>query len=786
MKLSLDNAPFISREDGSPVEGRLTVYVHESDTPANLFTLEGDSYVAAPNPVLLHGGYPDDSLFVDAGVVDLRVEKYIGPDGGLSSESPDEDFAAADRFEFGMDFDPDSASRNLVDNVDDLREADPFLGVVTVKWYATPGDCFPRIYVWDAAAQNQEDGGYVISSNVSDTGRWILAWGDEVLPCTVYGVVPGEESNINLLLNYPDTVGSFALRTAPCVRFVAGTYTANLDYATPKELCFDKGARFLYSSFVCPSARTFGKPTNYVADFGFTGTGVTAYSSMFRTAREFLTCGAHRLVIDADNFSDRNIAAATEVESAVVEFGIQSSFTYTGNGRITFNKCELLGQKMFRATDILKFANMEIHDSWWANTNTIDFVTNVNARSVSLCKVLLANFSDAAAWLRAKDADGATSVNLEGRHVSSFYSSRITEYSNMDIGTLSVITQYQNVVLRNVRCSSLFVTANMLSLEDCHVTFGEIPNIQALAVDGGYVSSSVQWTTPIPVSATGCKFAIVLNYATDNDTDIAGVSLYDCDLQANAFFYVKRLSLVRCRTSNATIKVYPYKSGNDYILYAVLIDNLFNNSAPVEFTRFDSVGGVTQTDVYDCKLQWQITGNEFLGNAEGIRMRYWADRYDVYHPERVFVSEAANVHSIVYKDNRGNCPDVSFAKMSITNPETGYVEVEEGSLRLFKYPAARRRAMAIPRGNWWNSSSIDGNGLMVKYYSWVTSPYDSLTYDLFIEPTWFIYAKAHDIAVGTMDNGDFFDRAVVVIGDYIRIVQRGDGDHNQGIVARIV
>lgn len=177
-KLSIDNAPFLGRDSGLPVEGRIKIYLHDSDDLARVYTLEGQAYVEAANPQLIHTGYPDASLFVDVGLYDIVVEKYFGTEGEMSVDSPDSDFVQMAVYEFGLDMDIESMTRNEVDTIDELRSTDPSMHCVRVLWYSEPGDCVPRTYVWDPDSVNQEDGGYVIGSDISDSGRWILVWAD--------------------------------------------------------------------------------------------------------------------------------------------------------------------------------------------------------------------------------------------------------------------------------------------------------------------------------------------------------------------------------------------------------------------------------------------------------------------------------------------------------------------------------------------------------------------------------------------------------------------------------
>ena len=789
MKMSLDNTPFLDRSNGQPVEGRIRIYEHGTDVYKTLYTAEGDQYVTAANPQLIHGGYPDSSLFADLGIVDIHLDKYIGAEGQMSVESPDEDFEQIDVFEFGLDYDIEQATANIVKDLGELRNTNPELGLVTVTWYAEEGDCFPRQYIWDALCQNEEDGGYVVRSDVSDTGRWVLLWGDEVLPCTVYGVRPGDESNMNLLLNYQTTVGSFALKTAPCVRFITGSYTENVNYATSKELCFDKGAQFVNSVIQCNSIRLFDKPTSYIADFIFTCPEMEAHSSWFKSIDRFLTCGAKTLVVDGtDNFVNKTLKFPTTVAGSTRIYAANTRLpiTYVNNGRLTLSRVNIVGNGVFNQTDKLSFAYMEIHDDWWLTPNTIDWSSTVFARSTSLNTLLLANFKSVDAYIAAVKANGETILDLAGRRVTnvSIGVDSITELRNVQCTNLNISRNGGDIVLRDVHADNVLVSCRYLTTHDnCDLNFTSEPNLMACWFYDSRINASTPWYTSKQVIAENCWIGIVFNFASDNEADHASLDFTECRFQTNVAFYVKRISMKRCVTSNNTIKIYPYKNTEGYHLVGNFENNVFNNNTPIEFTKFDILDGRYQDDVYDCIANWAFIGNTFAGNDEGIRCRYWQNRTGNNY-SKTFIKIGQGVNTIVYEGNNGKCPAASMRGIVISSTDSYTEQSLDEDHSVYKYPSAWRRVMpGISTSEWWSQHTYDNTETLIKWYSWVNSPYDSLTYDVFYQTAWFSYFRSHDDPI---NNGDFFAMAILTFGDWIRIVQRGDGDHNRGIVAKVV
>lgn len=305
--------------NGSPLVGRVTVYEHDSDIVKDVYTLEGETYTQASNPQLLNvEGRLDDTLYFDASIVDVKIERYIGEAGQMSVNSPDEEFEDFDVFSTGFVADLGQAGE-IVDTIDALRDTPVSSGTVNVRGYYYAGDCGSRLYVWDASSSATEDGGYVIGSNITASGRWILAYDGETIPCTWYGVRPGNTTNMNALLAFPDIVGTNNIRTARKVYFVAGLYdTASFTAITSKRLVFSSGAKFTGGTFRCSGVDVDGTISDYIADFQFNnaqysgGKTAKAHSSWFRTKNAFWTCGAGEMVFDRTNYFADSSGVADE------------------------------------------------------------------------------------------------------------------------------------------------------------------------------------------------------------------------------------------------------------------------------------------------------------------------------------------------------------------------------------------------------------------------------------------------------------------------------------------
>ena len=796
MKISLDNSVYIDRTTGNPVEGKLCIYLANTDVLAKTYTYEGNNgYVEAPNPVLLHSGLTDDSLFVELGMYRLTVYRYTGPEGQMSAESPDEYFTQIDEFDFGLDYDIQASMDNVVDTIGDLEKAEPALKFVTVLWHDTAGDCIPRQYFWDAGAQDNIDGGYVVGSEVSDTGRWILLWADEILPCTVYGVTPGDISNLNLLLNYPGTVGSLHLVTAPCVRFVSGTYTPNFTYVTDKELVFDGDAKFTAATFRCPRARVMGNQPSFIADFEFSASDAEAHSSWFRTLQGFWHCGAKYLFLDDTNyFTSTLLTTNVSLADKVVIGNGRLPNTYANGVYFLVGANTSISGRIFSSVDFVRFLSDGWGDGVFVRTGTWDPGLISAGHHVQFDTTPdLDLFESTERWVstmverRARMPEVVWSdftLDLQNRRYSgtTLNAGLFRDIRNVYCKSISVDNSGNNIVFHNVRAEGGNVICNQLVIYDSDITFTNEPSISAMWCYDSRINSSMQWkTASIQAIFERCWIGIVFNRVTNNEHTEALLSFTECQFQHNVGATTKNLEMYRCKTDNGAFKVYPYKSGDNYYLKAVLIGNSFNSAYPVEFTKIDTLDGRYQEECYDCILQWNIVGNTFVGNTEGLRMRYWQNRTGSYYT-RTFVKPGSGIHSITYEGNVGNCPSDNMRGVSILGNKA-YTKETEGSNTLYKYTGSWKRCLVIPGSVWWKNTIAQGPNTLVKWYDAVNRPYNSLTYDMYVHTAWFAYPRAHDDPI---NNGDFFDNAILLFGDYLRIVQSGDGDRNDYVVGRVI
>lgn len=784
------NERFLDINEEPLVNGKVEILDPVSNNPLTIWSYADDEYTVMTNPVILDiEARVTQTVFCDR-IVYVRVYAYKGLD---ENNHP--------IYEFIRDYyageNENSESREYVVGIEDLKDLDPSVNSsVNVLGYYNAFDCPMRQYVWDANCTQDPDGGYIIASDVSATGRWILVFSGEYLPSSYYGVYPGKVANINAFTSYIAAVGTALTPTAPGIWFVPGTYDVDTNVNTEKKVLLDSNTSFLCNYFYCGHLTVKGTPSSNICDFDFRDAEQEAHSSWFKTIAGFLTCGAKKFVFDSqDNFLNKTIQNTNyTLQNKIIEGQTRLPVTYGGdNSRITFSNCAINAERIFNSTDQLAFAYTDIHDNWWTNPAEIDFNTKVYARSTSLNRLELDNFTNVNAYVNAQIANGATMVDLAGREIYNIsFNGGLIELRNAYVtGQISISKPGVDIWLKHVKCGNVYCSCRYITIEDnSNITFGTEPSIAAMWANDSEIHGSSFWTDHTKqIICTRCQIAFGLNWAQDNDFDHAYVEFTDCTFQANNSYYVKRIVMKRCVTTNNTIKIYPHKDNGVYYIGSVTLEsNTFNNSNPIEFTKVDTIDGWAQDNVYECIAQWTITNNLFIGNAEGLRARYWHHRTGSNY-NKTFITDSQD-NAIVYVGNVGNCPADTARGMSISSNQS-YIKTQLyiGSEYhdVYKYSSSQTRIMPVkavanwPRGYFENPTKELGT--LMKYYSWVNSPYDSLTYSMFIQTTWWLYHVDED---NQISDGDFFKMGIMLWGDYLRIVQRGDGDHNKGIIGKVI
>lgn len=676
-----ENQRFLDINEQPLVNGKVEVLEPVSNNFADIWQYDDDQFVIAANPIILDvEGRSEQTYFADR-LVYCRVYEYQGLD---ENRHPIYSFVR----DFYAGQDKDSESRDYVTGMEALRDLDPSINSsVNIIGYFNAWDCPLRTYVWDPNCSQDPDNGYIVGSDVSQTGRWVLVFDGEYIPSSYYGVYPGSEGNIQALMGYPDKVGSNQKPTAPGIWFVPGNYVTAI--STLKNLQVDAKCQF-EGTVACNRLEVVGKPSHWVADFYVDGG--TVHSSWFKSARVFLTCGANEMVIDPDSyFTNKNVTNTINLMGKTIRGNNRLDVVFTqGSCYDVYDSTTLEGEIFSPTYDKVIFHTSKYGDENYSNgtydigsisaghrlqyfTSNLPDITKFNNIS-TWCDIMteLRVRFNASMWSNY-------TLDFQGRSFNgTLNTGKFTDIRDVSCYSMVCDPGAVDIKLRNVKVfktgslsDGLQVNSgNILEVFDSNVTLRMIPNVLNFYVHNSTVNA-------VPNVAIDSNY-MLMNIACDDshwnvnitrgqrdDVTLDGIVRFkNCHLDNGCYIQTKHLQAYDSYFNNNVVRIYPYKDNNQvYHLDATLIGNTLElNSSPITFCKT----GAADYDCYDCIVNWTITDNNFVGsNTAGLSAWHWYDPNDVRNKVLIQThnTNTAYYSKVVYKNNIGNCPYDSMKPM---------------------------------------------------------------------------------------------------------------------------
>lgn len=642
--------PIINQNDTFVANGKIEVLDPVSTNFIDVYTYNAtdDSYTIVNNPIYLNGeGRSEHTYFVKQ-LAYLRLYKYLGDfsDPRTDDESANWQFVR-DWFN-SIEMNTSTGSNLDVYGLYGLMDADISLGTVDVVGYWTDNDCEKRTYVWDKTCTAQPDAGYVVQSNSTEEGRWILKFDGEYLPSTYYGVYPGHEENVNALLTYPSVVGSNELITAPGVYFVSGNYNgSSVALVTEKKLLIDNESSFTRSSITSSNEITVigGATNHYITDLY----GVkVAHSSWYKSLQGFLDSGAKELIFDqSNNFTQSPVMTKntalhnvhlvnnTDMYAGWIGFG-----TYT----LTLDRCTVDDHLFYPSTSRIFFQNMLVTDRYFylPTVKNID-ISRINCDDFNFN---LCNFDNAAIYLKWKYQKGVTDIDMEGRIVYDDidFAPSLTGLHNCLFNTLTLNDSSKSVFLENCQGILRSVNSANLHIYNCRLT---LDTNLALA-SGGLLYINESFITGTGDIQAGADFALLIEHSTlepsitcPNVTN-TNAQTYDVIVKGSTIGDIELKKLEMTNSKAGTIKI--YGSAGNVIGNVKLENNVIDNFGFFTVTNFEST-------VNNCTfVNTRIVNNTF--NNSFTCPFYVTDSVSNKYE---FISRTG-AHDYLYRGNNGQCP----------------------------------------------------------------------------------------------------------------------------------
>ena len=623
------------------VNGKVEVLDPISNNYLNIYTYTDDQYTVMANPVILDiEGRVPQTVFCDR-IVYIRVYAFKGND---ERNQP--------IYEFVRDFyageNENSESREYVVGIEALKDIDPSVNSsVNVLGYFNAYDCPMRQYVWDAACTQDADNGYIIASDTSATGRWILVFSGEYLPSNYYGVYPGHTSNINALLSYIEYVGTALTKTAPGVWFVPGKYSdSTVALITTKKLLIDNSTSFSYKSITSNDDIKIvgGETDHYITDLY----GVkTAHSSWYKTLQGFLDSGAKELIFDkSNNFTQATVMTKNTTLSNAHLVNNTNMYAEMGfnNFTLTLDRCTVDDHLFYPSTSRLYFRNMLVTDRYFysPNVNNMD-ISRINADNIYLC-----NFDNAAIYLKWMYQKGNTDIDMEGRIVSDIdFAPSLTGLHNCRFNTLTLNDTSKTVFLENCQGILRSVNSANLIIYNCRLT---LDTNLALA-QGGFLNIKDSDITGTGDIQAGADFAMMIVNSTlepsitcPNVTN-TNAQLYNVIVIGSTVGNIEAKRLEMTNSKAGTIKIYgSAEAAGNTIGNVKLENNVIDNFGFFGVANFEST-------VNNCTfVKTRIVNNTFNNS---FTCPFYVTGSDSNKYE--FIS-STGAHEYLYKGNHGQCP----------------------------------------------------------------------------------------------------------------------------------
>lgn len=663
---------FVDDEMKPLVSGRLTVYVHDSNVKADVFTLEGADYVPCDNPMRLdEAGRLVASIFTELGVYDVKLEKYNG-DGTF------EDF---DNYEIGIDAKLDQIGRDSVDSIEDLMNLDPTVcsDVVTVMDYPI------RNYLWDAQSIDTPDGGVVVDSDVAPTGRWLLLWESPYLNSAVYGVKDGDTTNINALFNYPEIIGSMNIHTPPAIRLLSATYNLGGYYICKKHLALEPGMRIEGTIGLYDDLELFGRkePESFIGNFEFLHSGCSAHSSWFKHLNDFWHCGADILYVDeANSFYTSTLTQMVNLSGKTV-IGTGTKVTTYANG--TYFQLALdstVPDNFFIPNkDYVRIAGPGFGDNVFRSTGSWDPGLINQGHHIQFDQTPdLDMFADTKRWLGTmlERRNRLSSVlwsdytlDLQGRTADNLYlgDASFTTIKNGNF-TGTITCAGYSVTFDNVRASlriNFSHANNLIFANHSKLTIERYPSglggIQASDSDISILGAEGIDPCDCGITMYGGSFSGIIKMSTDHCNAYLlnkQIIFQNVRILDGFSWKLNYLQMVGCYSSGK-IDLYPAAGGDGKFYYNLLMsDNKFVGNFRLWITYYYDADH-PHYEVRGTAVKFnmmKIVNNRFdTLDAHAIKMTQWHVSY--MEPYIYTTYAEPSMGTWEYRGNSGNCPGMA-------------------------------------------------------------------------------------------------------------------------------
>ncbi len=200
MRNFIDTWQTLFDDKGLPLIGRLYFYEVNTTTLKEVYSIDG---IKLSNPIYVNV-VPEHQVMLSDDDYTIAFEKYIGNGNFKTDEAPESWLQFKTILSKSGVSETSKVTTDIIEGIQPLRELNVSdleeYTKVRVDGYYTVTDCPTRYYTWYPNSTATEDGGVIIKSSTSTTGRWIMDIPYDYIDVRWYGDIPN--STLTDLKNY--------------------------------------------------------------------------------------------------------------------------------------------------------------------------------------------------------------------------------------------------------------------------------------------------------------------------------------------------------------------------------------------------------------------------------------------------------------------------------------------------------------------------------------------------------------------------------------------------------
>lgn len=639
---------FLDGNGAIVASGRLVVYKLHTTELADVYQ-DAAHLVPLANPIGLSSASWTSTQVYSPEDTTVELQAYQGQDESdvaiFSTVKIFDVYAAAVQPEV------DTATLPSVDTIPALRALSAMSDgqLIAVKGYSDKEDSYVRMYIWSESSAAIDNGGTVISSTVSPTGRWLLLFEEGRLDIRAFGCIPGTtdiNSQFRAACNWAATAHATILIPAGIYNLASsGTFDVHCPLDVQPGVTFSRGTVAVEDSSSWYMLRLHNPRTRIADTFagknvqltihgeGWEGTSVPA-AAFSGTYTYGYSHGTARFVLDINSSSSYTWQQSCYLHAVRVSAGVTATMLISSAATVTIDHVEGTGVLAFPQSKTFTFNELRTSNV----TTRVSYAMQSTTRVIHLdSPVVLHSNANITALLLADGAGTLDTTDALARLTGGYGGKPnfIVSTHGINVGFSSIDQNFFN------SANGLVNTWNISTSAVGDLDMGHSTSAQTVTRSGTIKNGTVAGVTADPVflenmTVTGAVTSSTLtarNSVLSTIPNAVGPKLVDCQLTGSGSFRadggrIERLNaattqinvrggdadIIDCRTGG--ILIYPNSSKT---IDSIVIRGGVQAYITFDATLVDSDGYSTAANV---NIDTLVSGNV---NSNNSSVRRWVE-----------------------------------------------------------------------------------------------------------------------------------------------------------------